>query len=41
MIEVQVEGKLQRVYFPIRPVCSFVSQKTSKALMNDVNRESQ
>lgn len=41
MIEVAVSGKLQRVYFPIRPVCDFVSKKTSKALMNDVNRESQ
>lgn len=41
MIEVSVEGKLQRVYFLIRPVCDFVSQKTSKALMEHVDRESQ
>lgn len=40
MIEVSVYGKLQAVYFPIRPVCDFISEKTSKKVMNDVRRES-
>jgi len=36
-----VEGKLQRVYFPIRPVCHHLSIKTRVKTMNDVRRESQ
>lgn len=40
MIEINVTGKLQRVYFPIHPVCDFVSPKTSDRLMNEVDRES-
>lgn len=41
MIEVSVQGNLQRVYFPIRPVCDYLSPKTSAWLMNNVCRESQ
>lgn len=40
-IEISVTGKLQRVYFPIHPVCDYVSPKTSSKLMNEVDRESQ
>lgn len=40
-IEVAVDGKLQRVYFPIRPVCDFISDRTKTRLMVEVDRESQ
>ena len=40
-IEVAVDGVLQRVYFPIRPTCHFISVKSRKALMQSINRESQ
>jgi len=40
-IEVCVDEVLQRVYFPIRPVCNYIAVKTKKALMLRVNRESQ
>jgi hypothetical protein len=40
VIEVAVDGKLQRVYFPIRPVCEFISDRTSTRLMVEVDRES-
>jgi hypothetical protein len=41
MIEVAVDGKLQRVYFPIRPICKYLSPKTRTSTMNEVRRESQ
>jgi len=41
IIEVSIDNKLQRVYFPIRPVCHHLSEKTSTATMNEVRRESQ
>ena len=41
MIEVSVDGKLQKVYFPVRPICSHLSIKTRKGTMNEVRRESQ
>jgi len=40
-IEVSVLGKLQRVYFPIRPVCHFISEKTKANLMEHIDRDSQ
>ena len=40
-IEIADNGKLQRVYFPIRPVCGWISQGARKSLMNDVDRDSQ
>lgn len=41
MVEISVGGKLEKVYFPIRPICGFISVKTRKALIENVNRESQ
>lgn len=41
IIEVSIDNKLQRVYFPIRPVCHALSEKTVAATMNEVRRESQ
>ena len=40
-IEVSVAGKLQRVYFPIRPVCHYISEKTKANLMEHIDRDSQ
>jgi len=38
-IEIQVRNNLQRVYFPIRPVCHFISKDSKKQLMQSVDRE--
>jgi len=40
-IEINVNGNLQAVYFPIRPACHYISEESKKALMLGVNRESQ
>lgn len=40
-IEIQVNGNLQPVYFPIRPACHYLSDESKKKLMLGVNRESQ
>lgn len=40
-IEVCVDDNLQRVYFPIKPVCRYISYKKQKELMLRVRRESQ
>lgn len=40
-IEVVVNGKLQRVYFPIRPVCNYMSLAYKARLMEEVDRDSQ
>lgn len=40
-IEVNVNGTLQAVYFPIRPACQYLSDESKKKLMLEVNRESQ
>ena len=40
-IEIADNNNLQRVYFPIRPVCGWISPGARKALINDVDRESQ
>ncbi len=40
-IEILVEGsELQRVYFPIKPVCRFLSKTSRQALMLSVDRQS-
>lgn len=36
-----MNGCLNRIYFPISPVCQLISRNTRKKLMTDVNRESQ
>lgn len=36
-----MSGALNRIYFPISPICQLISVKTRKKLMTDVNRESQ
>ncbi len=40
-IEVTVSGNLQRIYFPVKPVCQFLSPGVRKTLMSEVDRESQ
>lgn len=40
-IEINVNNNLQRVYFPIRPVCQFLSPGAKENLMINVDRESQ
>ena len=40
-IEISVNGNLQRVYFPIIPVCHYISKKSRVNLMTNVNRDSQ
>jgi len=40
-IEIAVNGNIQSVYFPIRPACHFISEQSRKALMENVNRDSQ
>lgn len=40
-IEINVNNNLQRVYFPIRPVCGYMSIPIRKKLMIEVDRESQ
>lgn len=40
-IEVVVNNKLQRVYFPIRPVCNYMSLAYKARLMEEVDRDSQ
>jgi len=40
-IEIAVNSNLQRVYFPIIPVCHYISKESRKTLMTSVNRESQ
>ena len=39
-IEVVAEGQLQRVYFPIQPLCQYVSENSKDAVMLAVNRTS-
>jgi hypothetical protein len=39
-IEINVNNNIQRVYFPVRPVCRFLSPKAKENLMNSVDRES-
>ena len=39
-IEVVVNAKLQRVYFPIRPVCNYMSLAYRKRFIEDVDRDS-
>lgn len=39
-IEIAVNSNLQRVYFPIIPVCHYISKESRKKLMVNVNRES-
>ena len=39
-IEVARDGKLQRIYFGIGPVCYYVSVKTRRNLMLTMDRES-
>jgi len=39
-IEINVNNNLQRVYFPIRPVCLFLSPGVKEVLMQTVDRES-
>jgi len=39
MIEAQVHDDLQRLYFPIQPVCRFLTPKTKEIFLNTVNRE--
>jgi len=40
-IEIQMNGNLQSVYFPIRPACHYISEQSKFSLMQSVNRESQ
>ena len=40
-IEVFVDGNLQRIYFPVKPVCQYLSVGARKKLMTEVDRESQ
>ena len=40
-IEVSVGGQLQRVYFPIRPVCNMIPRAVRKSVMLSIGRESQ
>ena len=40
-IEIVWDGNLQRVYFPIRPVCHYMSAGARKNLILNVDRESQ
>jgi hypothetical protein len=40
-IEISVSSNLQRIYFPIRPVCHYLSIGARKNLMTSVDRESQ
>ena len=40
-IEIAASNNLQRIYFPIRPVCHFMSPGAKTYLMNNVDRESQ
>lgn len=39
-IEINVNGSLQRIYFPIQPVCLALSKAARVNLMQRVNRES-
>jgi len=39
-IEAVVKGKLERVYFPINPVCNLLSMKTRLSFMYDTRRDS-
>jgi len=39
-IEVVAEGLLQRVYFPVQPLCHYVSEESKDALMLAANRTS-
>ena len=36
-----VGGHLQRVYFPISPVCNMISRAVRKSVMLSIGRESQ
>lgn len=39
-IEINVNGELQRVYFPVKPVCRFISKGERSKLMETVERDS-
>ena len=39
-IEINVNGELLRVYFPIKPVSNYMSHRARKRLMETVDRES-
>ena len=39
-IEVNVEGTLRRVYFPIKPICRFLSHASKEEFMDTVDRSS-
>jgi len=39
-IEVVIEGRLQRTYFPIPPICSYISTASRAQLVASVNRDS-
>lgn len=36
-----MDGLLQRVYFPIRPVCNMIPRAKKKSIMLSIDRESQ
>ena len=38
-IEINVHGQILRVYFPIKPVCRYLSPDARKQLMNNVVRD--
>jgi len=40
-IEVSVNDQLERLYFPIRPVCNYISVKKKETVMLNAVRESQ
>lgn len=37
-IEISIEGKLQGIYFPIKPICKHLSKGSRTELMNNVDR---
>ena len=39
-IEVVIDGRLQRTYFPIPPICSYISKESKAQLVASVNRDS-
>jgi len=40
-IEIAVDIEIQRIYFPIRPECNYISEQKKSSLMGSVDRESQ
>ena len=39
-IEAVIEGKLRKVYFPIKPICRFLSYESKESFMEEVDRTS-